>query len=128
MPIRGSVDSTFTVRAFNIVRGALAASGVASNQLAWRYFSTPWSTFRPVFRVPEVGYRSNEVLGPSNTHALGMFDAVVRHGIVFVTSGCGLGFLPAVLDQALLDMPRKGLTEVDEASISKAGASYVYIT
>ena len=44
MPIRGSVDSTFTVRAFNIVRGALAASGVASNQPAWRYFSTPWST------------------------------------------------------------------------------------
>jgi hypothetical protein len=84
VPIRGSVDSTFTVRAFNIVRGALAASGVASNQPAWRYFSTPWSTFRPVIRAPEVGYRANEVLGPSSTHALGMFDAVVQ----YVTASC----------------------------------------
>ena len=84
MPIRGSVDSTFTVRAFNIVRGALAASGVASNQPAWRYFSTPWSTFRPVFRVPDVGYRANEVLGPSSTHALGMFDAVVRPAVYLI--------------------------------------------
>ena len=68
-------------------RGALAASGVASSQPPRRYLASPRSTCRPVCRVPEVGPRASEVLGPSSTHALGMSEAVARHGIVIVTSG-----------------------------------------
>ena len=62
-------------------RGALAASGVASSQPPRRYLASPRSTCRPVCRVPEVGSRASEVLGPSITHALGMLEAVARHGI-----------------------------------------------
>ena len=94
-------------------RGALAASGVASSQPPRRYLASPRSTCRPVCRVPEVGPRASEVLGPSSTHALGMSEAVARHGLYLIkrSSTC-----------------RERVTEVEEAFFSKVRASYVCIT
>ena len=104
-------------------RGALAASGVASSQPPRRYLASPRSTCRPVCRVPEVGPRASEVLGPSSTHALGMSEAVARHGIVIVTSGW-----VTYCTSKRSSTCRERVTEVEEAFISKVKASYACIT